>query len=105
VVARDLPGAVARTLITLLVEVAAVVAIHRWSRSPAWSAYHVLALAAAALFAYAWRAFFSTPAFDPASIAVVRVSNAVFAGLAAAAVLVAARRVHALRPAQSIRAS
>ncbi|HEY9470292.1 MAG TPA: hypothetical protein VIQ76_11840 [Propionibacteriaceae bacterium] len=43
--------------------------------------------------AYAWHAFISPPAFDSASIVVVRVSNVVFAALALAAVSIAARRI------------
>jgi hypothetical protein len=53
----------------------------------------VLALAAAALFAYAWHAFVNMPAFDSASVVMVRISNVVFAGLARAAVCIAAGRI------------
>jgi hypothetical protein len=51
-----------------------------------------LALAAGALFAYAWHAFIGRPAFDSASLVITRISNVVFAALAAAAVWIAARR-------------
>lgn len=53
----------------------------------------ILALAAGALFAYAWHAFIPPPAFDSASIIIVRVSNVVFAALALAAVSIAACRI------------
>jgi hypothetical protein len=93
VVAAHVPTAAGNTLTFLLTEAAAVAAIAVWSRRSGWSQRHVLALAAAALFAYAWHAFTSTPAFDTAPIAVVRVSNVVFAAMALAAVLLAARRL------------
>ena len=82
-----------RTLIFLLIEAAAVIAITMWSRRPGWGDSQILALAAGALFAYAWHAFTSTPAFDSAPIVVVRISNAFFAALALAAVWIAARRI------------
>jgi hypothetical protein len=92
VIAPQLPTAVLRTLTILVVEAAAVVTITLWSRRPGWGDRQILALAAGALFAYAWHAFFSTPAFDSASIVMVRIGNVVFAALAAAAVWIAARR-------------
>jgi hypothetical protein len=58
-------------------------------------------VAAGALFAYAWHAFISPPAFDSASIVVVRVSNVVFAALALAAVSIAARRISDLSDSQN----
>jgi hypothetical protein len=58
----------------------------------------ILAPAAGALFAYAWHAFVSGPAFDSASIVIVRISNVFFAALALAAVWIAARRVVAAEP-------
>jgi hypothetical protein len=58
-----------------------------------WESGQILALAAGALFAYASHAFLSPPAFDSASIVMVRISNVVFAALALAAVLIAARRI------------
>jgi hypothetical protein len=93
VVAAQVPTAAGSTLTFLLTEGVAVAAIAVWSRRSGWSQPHVLALAAAALFAYAWHAFTTTPAFDSAPIGVVRISNLVFAAMALAAVLVAARRL------------
>jgi hypothetical protein len=93
VVASRVPTAAGSTLTFLLTEAVAVAAIAVWSRRSGWGQLHVLALAAAALFAYAWHAFTATPAFDSAPIGVVRVSNVVFAAMALAAVLFAARRL------------
>lgn len=58
----------------------------------------ILALAAGALFAYAWHAFISPSAFDSASIVI---SNVVFAALALAAVSIAARRISDLSDSQN----
>ena len=88
-----IPNAIGSTLTFLVIEAAAVITITRWSRRPGWRDRQILALAAGALFAYAWHAFISPPAFDSASIVIVRVSNVVFAGLALAAVSIAARRI------------
>ena len=93
VVAPWIPNAIESTLTFLVIEAAAVITITRWSRRPGWRDRQILALAAGALFAYAWHAFISPPAFDSASIVIVRVSNVVFAGLALAAVSIAARRI------------
>jgi hypothetical protein len=93
VVASHVPTAAGSTLTFLLAAAAAVAAIAAWSHRSGWSQLHVLALAAAALFAYAWHAFTTTPAFDMAPIGVVRISNVVFAAMALAAVLLAARRL------------
>ena len=82
-----------RKLTFLVIEAAAVITITRWSRRPGWGDRQILALAAGALFAYAWHAFISPPAFDSASIVIVRVSNVVFAALALAAVSIAVRRI------------
>ena len=81
--------------IFLLVEAAAVITITVWSRRPGWGDRQILALAAGALFAYAWHAFTTTPAFDTAPMVVVRISNVVFAALALFAVVIAARRIAA----------
>jgi hypothetical protein len=93
VLAPRLPTTVWKTLIFLLIEAAAVIAITMWSRRPGWGNSQILALAAGALFAYAWHAFTTMPAFDSAPIVVVRISNAFFAALALAAVWIAARRI------------
>ena len=79
--------------IFLLVEAAAVITITVWPRRPGWGDRQILALAAGALFAYAWHAFTTTPAFDTAPMVVVRISNVVFAALALIAVVIAARRI------------
>jgi hypothetical protein len=71
------------------------IAITMWSRRPGWGSRQILALAAGALLAYAWHAFTTMPAFDSASIALVRIGYAFFAALAAAAVWIATRRVSA----------
>jgi len=74
------------------IEVAAIVTITLWSRRTGWGDRQILALAAGALFAYAWHAFIGRPAFDSTSLVITRISNVVFAALAAAAVWIAARR-------------
>jgi hypothetical protein len=92
--APRIPSDAVSTPIFLLVEAAAVIAITVWSRRPGWGDRQILALAAGALFAYAWHAFFTTtPAFDTAPMVVVRISNVVFAALALIAVMIAARRI------------
>lgn len=101
VLTPDLPGAVWRSLTILVIELAAVIMITLWSRRPGWGDRQILALAAGALFAYAWHAFISPPAFDSASIVIVRISNAVFAALALAAVWIAARRISDLSDSHS----
>jgi hypothetical protein len=93
VLAPRIPTTVWSTLIFLLIEAVAVIAITMWSRRPGWGDMQILALAAGALFAYAWHAFTTMPAFDSAPIVVVRISNAFFAVLALAAVWIAARRI------------
>jgi hypothetical protein len=100
VIAPHLPTAALRTLTILLVEAAAVIAILVWSRRSGWGDRQILALAAGALFAYAWHAFVSPPAFDSASIVIVRISNVVFAALAVVAVWIAARRISDLSKSQ-----
>jgi hypothetical protein len=95
VIAPHLPAAVLRTLTILVVEAAAVITITLWSRRSGWGNSQILALGAGALFAYAWHAFVGRPAFDSAGIVRVRISNVVFAALAAAAVWIAARRIRA----------
>ena len=101
VLTPDLPGAVWRSLTILVIELAAVIMITLWSRRPGWGDRQILALAAGALFAYAWHAFISPPAFDSASIVIVRISNAVFAALALAAVWIATRRISDLSDSHS----
>jgi hypothetical protein len=84
---------VLRTLTVLIVEAVAVITITLWSRQTGWGDRQILALATGTLFAYAWHAFVSAPAFDSASIVIVRISNVAFAALALAAVWIAARRI------------
>ena len=95
VLTPHLPTAVWRTLTILVIEAAAVITITLWSRRPGWGDRQILALAAGALFAYAWHAFANTPAFDSAPLVIVRISNVVFAALALVAVWIAARRIAA----------
>jgi hypothetical protein len=66
-------------------------AIRRWSRSPAWSPRHRVALAGGALLTYAWLAVLLPPWRD-VSPAWERASEAAFAVFAVALVAVAARR-------------
>jgi hypothetical protein len=98
VVASQIPTALGSTMTFLVIEAAAVITISVWSRRQGWGDRQILALAAGALFAYAWHAFVSGPAFDSASIVIVRISNVFFAALALAAVWIAARRVVAAEP-------
>jgi hypothetical protein len=81
--------------------IAVGVIVTLWSRRPGWGDRQILALAAGALFAYAWHAFVSLPAFDSAPIVIVRISNVLFAALALVAVWVAARRISDLSASQS----
>jgi hypothetical protein len=66
-------------------------AILRWSRSPAWSPRHRVALAAGALLTYAWLAVLLPPWRD-VSRAWERASEVAFAAFAVALLAVAARR-------------
>jgi hypothetical protein len=93
VVAPWIPTAAGSTLTFLVIEGLALITITVWSRRPGWGDRQILALTAGALFAYAWHAFTSPPAFDSASIVIVRISNVVFAALALTAVWIAARRI------------
>jgi glucose uptake protein GlcU len=95
VLAPHLPIAVLRTLTILLIDAVAIIAITMWSRRPGWGSRQILALAAGTLFAYAWHAFVSPPAFDSAPLVIVRISHMFFAALAAAAVWIATRRISA----------
>jgi hypothetical protein len=93
--APRIPSDAVGTPIFLLVEAAAVITIILWSRRPGWGDSQILALAAGALFAYAWHAFTTTPAFDSAPMVFVRISNLVFVALALTAIVIAARRTAA----------
>jgi hypothetical protein len=95
VLTPHVPSAVWRTLTILVIETAAVITITLSSRRPNWGDRQILALAAGALFAYAWHGFANTPAFDSVPLLIVRISNAAFAALALVAVWVAARRIAA----------
>jgi hypothetical protein len=77
----------------LVIEAVAVIVITIWWRRPGWGDRQILALGAGALFAYAWHAFTTPPAFDTAPAVIVRISEVVFAALAVAAVWIAARRL------------
>ena len=94
VVAPRIPTAAGSTLTFLVIEALALITTV-WSRRRGWGDRQILALTAGALFAYAGHAFTSPPAFDSASIIIVRISNVVFAALALTAVLIAARRIAA----------
>lgn len=95
VLAPQIPTALGSALTSLVIEAAAVITISVWSHRPDWGDRQILVLATGALFAYAWHAFISWPAFDSASIVTVRISNVFFAALALAVVWIAARRIAA----------
>ncbi|MEO3869776.1 hypothetical protein ABGB18_13190 [Nonomuraea sp. B12E4] len=89
-VGRNVLPAWGFTTAVLAVHVGGTLLISRWSRRPGWTQLHQLALAAGALFTYAWHGF-QTPTFMPATPAVKLAGNIVFA--VAALVLVAVTAV------------
>lgn len=74
----------------LVLYVAIVVLVMRWSRRQGWGAVHRLALAGGALLAYAWNAFLQVPVLGATGV-VDLIGNVVFA-LAAVALLIWAWR-------------
>jgi hypothetical protein len=72
----------------MLLGLAAIVLVSRWSRSIGWSGLHRLLLAGGAALAYAWHAFIQTPAVGKPD----RIGNAVFAACLLAVLAIAARR-------------
>jgi len=75
----------------LLLDLAWIVAIYRWSERTAWDGRHRLALAAGAAMAYGVHAFFQTPAIG-AGNALTRLGNLAFACLAAGLITLGTRR-------------
>lgn len=59
----DLPG-ILEIVVSVGLTVAMYALVLRWSAQPGWSRTHLLALAAAALFTYAWSGFFNIAAGD-----------------------------------------
>ena len=62
----------------VLLDLAMIALIVRWSRSTGWSSLHRLALAGGAASAYAWHAFIQTPAVGTGGT-VDRIGNVIFA--------------------------
>jgi hypothetical protein len=79
-------------VVYLVLYAAAIIAGLRWSRSASWGDTHRLALAGGAALAYAWHAFPQPPAMagDPR---VDLIGNAIFAVIAVALIMAAARRL------------
>jgi hypothetical protein len=77
--------------IYLVLDVAMIALVMRWSRSAGWSALHCLALAGGAALAYAWHACIQAPAVGKAD-AVDRAGNAIFAAALILLLVIAARR-------------
>jgi hypothetical protein len=75
----------------VLLDLAMIALVSRWSRSTGWSGLHRLALAGGAALAYAWHAFVQTPAVGGAGT-VDRIGNVVFAAALIGLLVVAARR-------------
>ncbi|MFI6498060.1 hypothetical protein [Nonomuraea typhae] len=72
-----------------------LVLIARWSRRPGWSQVHQLALAAGATLTYAWHSFLWPPIGTRTSPALDLAGDVVFAAIAIAVLVAAARRVAA----------
>ena len=75
----------------MLLDLAMISLVSRWSRSTGWSKPHRLALAGGAALAYAWHAFIQTPAVGDGGM-VDRIGNVVFAAALIAVLAIAARR-------------
>ncbi len=92
-VAPNFPGVIV-VAITVALPVAMLLLILRWSAQSGWSRAHLLALAAAALFTYAWAGFFNFSPLDRLDL----IGQIVIDVLAVLLVLGLARKV-AARPA------
>jgi hypothetical protein len=86
--------------IYLLLDIAWIATILRWSARKAWTGLHPLALAAGAAMAYGTHAFFETPAIGGAVNSLTRIGNVVFACLVAAVIALGARRTAIVDQAQ-----
>lgn len=75
----------------LLLDLAVIALLGRWSRARGWSGLHCLALAGGAALADAWHAFIQTPAVGGGGT-VDRIGNAVFAAGLIALLAVGSRR-------------
>lgn len=75
---------------------AGVLAVSRWSRQHGWGDRHRFALAAGAVLTYAWTAFPTRPESGGSETADL-IGNAVFAAVAVAVLLLAARRLVSVR--------
>lgn len=77
----------------MIVAITAVIAgVAWWSRSPAWSGVHRLAVAGGAVLVYVGNAFFSSYGDDTASMSVAAPTHVAFAAAAAVIVTVCVRR-------------
>jgi hypothetical protein len=76
----------------LAIDLAVIAAVWYWSRSREWNMRHKLALASGAALAYAWHAFFETPAVGGATSPSVRIGNVIFAAGVIVLIVVAAMR-------------
>lgn len=85
--------------IYVVLDVAMIALVARWSRSDGWGNLHRLALAGGAALAYAWHAFIQSPAVGKTDV-VLRVGNAVFFVGLLVLLAVAARRNRGLFPPQ-----
>jgi hypothetical protein len=77
--------------IYVLLDVAMIGLLARWSRSTDWGGLHRLAVAGGAALAYAWHAFIQAPAVGKAGL-VDRIGNVVFAAALILVLVIAARR-------------
>ena len=75
----------------VLLDLAMIVLVTRWSRAADWGGLHRLAIAGGAALAYAWHAFVQNPAVGKSGM-VDRVGNVVFAAALIAVLAIAARR-------------
>ena len=85
--------------IYVVLDVAMIVLVRRWSRSEGWGNLHRLALAGGAALAYGWHAFIQSPVVGNGDT-VLRVGNAVFFVGLVVLLTVAARRNRGLLPPQ-----
>lgn len=87
-------------IIVLGLDLLVLAAVLFWSRSPAWSIRHKVALAGGAALAYAWHAFIETPAIGHLDSS-VRIGNGIFAlgAIALIAIAEAKTRSASIQPA------
>ena len=75
----------------VLLDLAMIGLVARWSRAPGWGGLHRLAIAGGAASAYAWHAFVQNPAVGKGGV-VDRIGNIVFAAALIVVLAIAARR-------------